>query len=70
MATDGESNGGCSPVPPRGENKEPRDPADGDGRPARKADPTPGEKEIADVLRRLGPDFTRELMAELDEDGE
>jgi hypothetical protein len=34
---------------------------------ARKTGPTRGEKEIADALRRLGPDFARKLMVELEE---
>ena len=29
---------------------------------------SPGEREIVETLRRLGPDFTKELLAELEED--
>ncbi len=40
----------------------------GDGGKPPKPTLTPGRKEVADTLQRLGPDFAKDLMAELDEE--
>lgn len=37
-----------------------------DGKPPKKATLSPGEREIAEAARRLGPDFMKELEAELE----
>ena len=40
----------------------------GDGKAPPKPTLTPGRKEIADALDRLGPDFAKDLMDELEDD--